>query len=327
MFVNIIHYICRQIKSLRLLNYKFPWNIAVCVFMSFCITPQAWAKHHNEEAPVADSLIQFSEKHIGCKYKYAGKGPKTFDCSGFTGYVFGRFGYTLAPSSQGQYAQGEKVKPKDVKKGDLIFFSGSNANSRAVGHVGIVTERIGDSDTLRFIHASVKNGVVFDLYPGLDYYNKRFMGCRRIITEAERETEADKNEATEKNETVKEPIPLQSTTKEDRNSAPNPIAPPQKNQEDNDSLETKDDSIKEEIYIKRKNTKKEKRRNRKSKKEPLTIDKISDGVPTITHTVKKGDTMYNLSVKYKCTVEEIKKWNHKKNSTITIGEKLEIQKK
>lgn len=164
----------------------------------------AWCRHHKQQETLRDSLVEYSKEFIGCKYKYASKGPKTFDCSGFTGYIFNKFGYTLNSSSAAQYTQGDKVKVDDAQKGDLIFFKGSNASSKSVGHVGIITQTNEKRDTVWFIHASVQSGVTIDSYPGYAYYNTRFIGCRQIIGEENREETEGQSVVTE-DTTHKEP--------------------------------------------------------------------------------------------------------------------------
>lgn len=43
-----------------------------------------------------------------------------------------------------------------------------------------------------------------------------------------------------------------------------------------------------------------------------------------THTVQKGDTLYNISKQYSTTVDQVKKWNNLSSNTIIIGQKLSI---
>lgn len=43
-----------------------------------------------------------------------------------------------------------------------------------------------------------------------------------------------------------------------------------------------------------------------------------------THTVEKGETLYSISRNYKTSVEQLKKWNNLKSTTLNIGQKLSI---
>lgn len=135
----------------------------------------------NETSAMLSDLLTEAKKHIGKRYRSGSKGPNAFDCSGFAGYVYRQFGYSLGASSRDQYTQGEKVDPKDLRKGDLVFFTGRNSKSSVVGHVGIVVSADNEKGTFSFIHASTSQGVRIDTNTG--YYSHRYVGAKRIITE------------------------------------------------------------------------------------------------------------------------------------------------
>lgn len=124
-----------------------------------------------------DSLLSFAKEQLGKPYRYGAKGPEQFDCSGFTGFVFGRFGQPLAASSREQFREGSEVVQDSLLPGDLVFFSG-RSGGRTVGHVGIVTECA--SEGFRFIHAA-SSGVRIDAFPDGNYYSKRYLGARRML--------------------------------------------------------------------------------------------------------------------------------------------------
>ena len=48
---------------------------------------------------------------------------------------------------------------------------------------------------------------------------------------------------------------------------------------------------------------------------------------TQTHTVKKGDNLSDLAKKYKCNVDDIKRWNKLKGSHIDVGDKIVVAMK
>lgn len=138
-------------------------------------------------------ILDFAASHLGRPYRGGGKGPSVFDCSGFTSYVFGKFGYSLSPSSSMQYTQGTPIDIRLVQPGDLLFFSGRRISSSRVGHVGMVTDVDYETGSVRFIHAAVGGGIRYDTYPDDAYYSKRFIGARRILTDAGEETPTDDN--------------------------------------------------------------------------------------------------------------------------------------
>ncbi|MCH5319210.1 MAG: C40 family peptidase [Paramuribaculum sp.] len=136
-----------------------------------------------ENEQLQSDIINYAKSHIGCRYVWGSKGPSTFDCSGFTSYVYKKFGYSLSPSSKMQGTQGEAVSIADAEVGDLIFFSGRKI-SNTVGHVGMITEVDKEKGKVKFIHASVKKGVtISDLDE--NYYNQRFISIRHVISDTQ----------------------------------------------------------------------------------------------------------------------------------------------
>lgn len=127
-------------------------------------------------SPTIDSVLAEANRHIGVPYHWGGKTPAGFDCAGFTRYVYGQFGYFLAPSAAPQYKQGTHVDRTDLQRGDLVFFGGRKAG-RNIGHVGIVTEV--DSTGFKFIHAS-STGVRITASNDA-YYRKRYISACRLF--------------------------------------------------------------------------------------------------------------------------------------------------
>lgn len=122
-------------------------------------------------------LLKEARKHIGKPYRHGMKGPKAFDCSGFSSYVYRQFGYSISPCSRTQYTEGKKIDRKNLREGDLVFFT-SRSSGKNVGHVGIVVSANNATGDFTFIHASIK-GVKIDDCKG--YYEGRYVGAKRII--------------------------------------------------------------------------------------------------------------------------------------------------
>ncbi len=117
--------------------------------------------------------------HIGDRYRSGQAGPYSFDCSGFTSYVFGQLGISLNRSSREQYNQGTSVDKKNLQTGDLVFFK-SPGSGRSIGHVGIVVDVNPENGTFSFIHASSKKGITVDSSTEA-YYARRYVGARRVM--------------------------------------------------------------------------------------------------------------------------------------------------
>ena len=75
-------------------------------------------------------VINEAARHNGKPYSYGAVGPSSFDCSGFTRYVFGRFGRSLPHNARAQRDLARPIARADVRVGDLVFMDDN-------GHVGI----------------------------------------------------------------------------------------------------------------------------------------------------------------------------------------------
>lgn len=128
---------------------------------------------------LAADLLDYAHSFVGTRYRRGGKTPAGFDCSGFTGYVFREFGYSLSASSAAQYSDGHKVPVDQIQPGDLLFFNGRARGSR-VGHVGIAISADPVTGVVTFIHSSTSSGVRVDRTDA-PYYACRFLGARRVL--------------------------------------------------------------------------------------------------------------------------------------------------
>lgn len=132
------------------------------------------------ESLTINNLLDEAMSHIGARYRSGSKGPKAFDCSGFTSYVFRQVeGTEIGCSSRDQYARNIPVSRSEMQRGDLVFFT-SPSSGRNVGHVGIVVDVDPINRTFNFIHASSSEGVkISNSNDG--FYARRFIGVRRVL--------------------------------------------------------------------------------------------------------------------------------------------------
>ncbi|MCJ8165793.1 C40 family peptidase [Pontibacter sp. E15-1] len=122
------------------------------------------------------TVIEAARSYTGVPYKWGGTTRVGMDCSGLLCTSFQSINVNLPRTSDEQGDYGKKVRPKDIKEGDLVFF-GANRFSNNITHVGMVTEVNGKED-VRFIHASSSLGVIeANLYA--DHYQKIFIKAVR----------------------------------------------------------------------------------------------------------------------------------------------------
>jgi poly-gamma-glutamate capsule biosynthesis protein CapA/YwtB (metallophosphatase superfamily) len=133
----------------------------------------------NPKTYLAREIIEYSKKYLNHPYRRGTKGPKSFDCSGFTHYVFKHFGYDLNAGCTSQIHQGTKIKKEELETGDLIFFKGRNAKSSRAGHVGIVVSN--ERGRISFIHACSR-GVIIEELDRSEYYKPRYITGLRVIS-------------------------------------------------------------------------------------------------------------------------------------------------
>lgn len=123
---------------------------------------------------LAAQVIAYAKQFLGCPYVYGASGPSSFDCSGFTSYVYKHFGYSLNRSAAGQYSNGTPVDLSQIQPGDLILWR-AYGSSKTATHVGIY---IGGN---QYIHASSSGKCI--IINDMDYGSstRYVVGVRRIL--------------------------------------------------------------------------------------------------------------------------------------------------
>jgi cell wall-associated NlpC family hydrolase len=92
---------------------------------------------------VGDKAARVALSQVGTPYRYGGKTPAGFDCSGLVHYSYRQAGKSIPRTTTGQWAELAPVASRDMRAGDLLFFS-INGN---MSHVGLY---LGDG---KFVHA------------------------------------------------------------------------------------------------------------------------------------------------------------------------------
>lgn len=114
------------------------------------------------------SLIRCASKYLGNRYVYGGCSlTRGTDCSGFTMSLYKKFGYRLPHNAacQMRSKKTRRIKLKNLKPGDLIFYGSGKRCSHVAMYIG----------NKKVIHASTrKTGIKISYYR----YRKPIAACR-----------------------------------------------------------------------------------------------------------------------------------------------------
>ena len=131
----------------------------------------------NETTIKGTDIVAYAKKYLGYKYVYGGDGSNgTFDCSGFTMYVYKHFGIKLPHGASKQYKCGKGTqitKYSDLQVGDIVFLTDYETGV-GIGHCGIY---LGNDN---FIHASTTCYAV-EISSFKTIYKGRFYSGLRLI--------------------------------------------------------------------------------------------------------------------------------------------------
>ncbi len=119
---------------------------------------------------LGSTITKYAKEFLGKPYKWGASNEKSFDCSGFTMYIYNNFNIKLGHSAASQFQEGIKIAKANLKQGDAVFFT---TYKKGASHVGIF---IGDN---KFIHASSSGGKVIITDLNTAYYKSRYIGARR----------------------------------------------------------------------------------------------------------------------------------------------------
>ena len=126
----------------------------------------------------AQLVVQAARSYTGVPYKFGGTTRAGMDCSALLLHSFKSVKVNLPRVSRDQAKIGEKVKLKDLRPGDMVFFA-TGKKKNEITHAGIVTSVSGKRE-IRFIHASTKLGVTESNLLS-NYYMQRFKRARRVL--------------------------------------------------------------------------------------------------------------------------------------------------
>jgi len=128
----------------------------------------------SSNASATQAVINLAYSKIGSPYVWGAEGPNSFDCSGFTSYVYrNAAGISIPRTSGAQSGYGQTVSKSNLQAGDLVFFSTNGTGS--VSHVGIY---IGGGN---MIHSPSSGKTVSVTSINSSYYTSKFVTAKRVL--------------------------------------------------------------------------------------------------------------------------------------------------
>lgn len=112
-------------------------------------------------------ILETAYTKLGSPYKWGATGPNSFDCSGFTSWVYRQHGISLSRTAQAQSQGGVAVDRSNLQPGDLVFFGSGTGR---ITHVGIY---VGDG---KIIHSPQTGDVV-----KISALHKNYVCARRYL--------------------------------------------------------------------------------------------------------------------------------------------------
>ena len=297
------------------------------------------------KVPMGDSIINFGKLFLNTPYRFGSPGTSSFDCSGFTSYVYRNFGYSLKRSSAEQAEQFDVVQPEELKTGDLVYFSG-RSHSKRVGHVGIVVSK-NDNGTFDFIHAAVHKGVTIS-NSDETYYSRRFVKANRVVGfdpfSIVRSAATD-NISSNLNEEPIAPIVNNSNVQRIRKSIPAEYHRVKRGEtlssiaekygmtiaelKEKNRIKGSKLSLKQQLKVKDEENlmviepgraiAENSNSELQAAKKQLSVENTNS-----LHTVKSGETLFSIAKANNTTVAELQKLNDLSNGKIRLGQELKV---
>jgi cell wall-associated NlpC family hydrolase len=119
---------------------------------------------------VHSDVAEIARQMIGTPYRYGGRTPDGFDCSGLVYFSYHQAGISVPRSSKEQLKATTPIDLEEAQPGDLLFFR----NWLKVSHVAIY---LGDG---RFVHAPSTGKQVSVASMDNSYYREHFVRAGRF---------------------------------------------------------------------------------------------------------------------------------------------------
>ncbi|WP_278674565.1 NlpC/P60 family protein [Acidaminococcus fermentans] len=118
-----------------------------------------------------EDVVRTASRYKGVPYSFGGTTPRAFDCSGYVQYVFRQHKAQLPRTADLQFEKGLFVTQRQLKPGDLVFFS---TYEPGASHVGIY------AGNGLFWNATSSKGVRLCSLSD-EYWKTRYYGAKRVL--------------------------------------------------------------------------------------------------------------------------------------------------
>jgi murein DD-endopeptidase len=154
-------------------------TLLCCVLLAGCATapsvipPSVEASQNIPESgqTAGERIVERALQQVGRPYRFGGRGPESFDCSGLVHFAYGAAGIQTPRTTTQQYRLATVIGLADIAPGDLLFF---RIDSKGVSHVAIY---VGDG---YFVHAPQTGRPVEIRTLDDGFYRSRMAGIGRF---------------------------------------------------------------------------------------------------------------------------------------------------
>ena len=166
--------------SAGLIRCGFPKSLFFTVIAAAAITALLPASL-KAESPAA--ILEKAADQLGTPYRYGGKSPEGFDCSGFVFYLYNPTLPSIPRISRDMARTGSPVSSGSWSPGDLLFYA-TGSNPEHINHVAIW---YGEGYIIHSISNGPETGVVMTP-ANSSYWKNHYIGSRRVLPFTEERT-------------------------------------------------------------------------------------------------------------------------------------------
>jgi cell wall-associated NlpC family hydrolase len=146
--------------------------VAVATGLAGCAweAPSVAAPERAQQRDVGGEAASVASRQVGVPYRYGGRSPSGFDCSGLVQYAYAQAGISVPRTTSALWQSSAPVARSDLRAGDVLFF---NVDGK-MSHVGLY---LGGE---RFVHAPSSGREVSIATLDSPYYSKAFIRAGRL---------------------------------------------------------------------------------------------------------------------------------------------------